>query len=239
MKAPSRRIEDPLRARSLRRRSRRVQLYLPATMLCLVAAWHAYRVVNHDLTPWKGGGFGMFSSVDAGTNRVVRITLHGRTGSFEAEVPTRKGLFDYLRRVPDPLALDEYLRGLATEIWVPRDMPRANRIAREFDRRFSRLSSDDQDGSRGREQVFEAPSPDETPRGPARRPRAFTWRAGEILPTTVVLPTRIEIAVYREVYDEAEDRLSLELIRSREIEGPGEPSLRERLGRPESEVIFL
>ena len=38
--------------------------FLPPVLLCLVAFLQVYLVRAHDLSPWKGGGFGMFSTND-------------------------------------------------------------------------------------------------------------------------------------------------------------------------------
>lgn len=48
---------------------------LASICLVLVAGLHAYRVWTVRQTPWKGGGFGMFSTVDAESARFLRVTL--------------------------------------------------------------------------------------------------------------------------------------------------------------------
>ncbi len=58
---------------SLRRRA--VVASLPSVLLCLVALHHAYRVSREGLTPWKGGGFGMFSTIDSQAQRFVRLSV--------------------------------------------------------------------------------------------------------------------------------------------------------------------
>ena len=40
-----------------------------------------------DLTPWKGGGFGMFSSNDDGLNRTIRFRIHEPQRSRDLGVP--------------------------------------------------------------------------------------------------------------------------------------------------------
>lgn len=49
--------------------------YLPVLVLGLVAVRHFLLVQTADLTPWLGGGFGMFASVDRIDHRVTRAYL--------------------------------------------------------------------------------------------------------------------------------------------------------------------
>jgi hypothetical protein len=41
------------------------------------------------LTPWKGGGFGMFSTTDAGSTRAVRVFLEADGRHIRARIPAR------------------------------------------------------------------------------------------------------------------------------------------------------
>ena len=52
--------------------------YIPAVMLCLVATVQVRLTRTEFLTPWKGGGFGMFSTSDQ--VRRVRAWTLGRNG---------------------------------------------------------------------------------------------------------------------------------------------------------------
>jgi hypothetical protein len=58
--------------RSRRLPARYAVVAMPAVLVA-VALLQMVRVAVNDMTPWKGGGFGMFSTVDSLTNRVVRI----------------------------------------------------------------------------------------------------------------------------------------------------------------------
>jgi len=49
--------------------TRRWIFFLPGTVLILAALIQLYLVFQHDLSPCSGGGFGMFSTADAGGNR--------------------------------------------------------------------------------------------------------------------------------------------------------------------------
>jgi hypothetical protein len=48
---------------------------VPAALMLAVAAAQLTLVKTAELSPWKGGGFGMFATTDGGPNRHVRIYL--------------------------------------------------------------------------------------------------------------------------------------------------------------------
>jgi len=48
---------------------------VPAALMLAVAATQLVLVETAELSPWKGGGFGMFATLDGGPNRHVRIYL--------------------------------------------------------------------------------------------------------------------------------------------------------------------
>lgn len=50
---------------------------MPAVVIS-VAAVHARGVLHDDLSPWKGAGFGMFSTVDAGGRRKIELRVRWR-----------------------------------------------------------------------------------------------------------------------------------------------------------------
>lgn len=53
--------------------------YLPPTLLVVVAALQMTRAaVQHELTPSKGGGFGMFATIDKYENRHARLRVDGQ-----------------------------------------------------------------------------------------------------------------------------------------------------------------
>src|SRR5687767_12951780 len=52
---------------------------LPPLCLCAIAALHAYRVSACRQTPWKGGGFGMYSTVGSEDTRFLRCWKSGQT----------------------------------------------------------------------------------------------------------------------------------------------------------------
>ena len=47
---------------------------IPSALLCVAVLHHAYRASREGLTPWKGGGFGMFFTIDSQAERFVRFS---------------------------------------------------------------------------------------------------------------------------------------------------------------------
>jgi hypothetical protein len=60
---------------------------LPAVLLVLVAIVQIGLARSSALTPWKGGGFGMFASLDHGAFRTVEIVVDGPDRSETLEIP--------------------------------------------------------------------------------------------------------------------------------------------------------
>ena len=65
------------------------RVLLAPACLCLVAGLHVYRVNVHDQSPWKGGGFGMFSTVDSPPARYLKVYLLTDEGEIPVELPDR------------------------------------------------------------------------------------------------------------------------------------------------------
>lgn len=58
---------------------------VPALLLCLVAVVHLQLTRLAGMAPWKGGGFGMFSTTDSGTSRKIGIRVS--TGDQDRLIP--------------------------------------------------------------------------------------------------------------------------------------------------------
>lgn len=84
-------------------RFRRVASTLPALLLLAIASRQVWLVAHEDLSPWSGGGFGMFSTTDAGPTRHLHAFV------------VRPGL---LRELTLPSALDTRVR---TALVLPSD----------------------------------------------------------------------------------------------------------------------
>jgi hypothetical protein len=60
---------------------------LPAVLLAVVAALQMILAHTAGLSAWKGGGFGMFSTLDGRPHRGMRIRLEAADRSEEIETP--------------------------------------------------------------------------------------------------------------------------------------------------------
>lgn len=111
-------------------RSRLLAL-VPVTLLFLVAAVQLNLVVHHELDPWKGGGFGMFSTIDNPSTRVLRVVAVTADGLVPLEMPSavyaaersaralpsEERLGRVAERLLDRTELPEGTRALRVELW--------------------------------------------------------------------------------------------------------------------------
>ncbi len=92
--------------------------YAVPGLLILIACWQIYRAHEQYLTPWKGGGFGMFSTVDAPGNRILRTYLI----TPEGEAMTLYGTMSIQKKrilgMPDDPTLEQIGREAAAEGWA-------------------------------------------------------------------------------------------------------------------------
>jgi hypothetical protein len=89
---------------------------VPVLLLCAVAINQIRLVWDHDLDPWKGGGFGMFSTTAGGRVRHTHLFLE--TNGEEVEVMLSDALADIdqrARSLPSEAWLDRLARALAEE----------------------------------------------------------------------------------------------------------------------------
>ena len=86
--------------------------------LCLVAGLHAIRVATCGQTQWKGGGFGMFSTVDSEAARFVRAFAMTADGEWPLAIPEHwdKSVAE-LRAAPIQAKLDALAARLAATHW--------------------------------------------------------------------------------------------------------------------------
>jgi hypothetical protein len=92
---------------------RRLAIALPALLLLTVASVQMTLATTAWLSPWKGGGFGMFASVDGLPFRWVRLYVSAPDRSEEVAVPS--SLEDQAHRVvtwPHHRAMRELARAV-------------------------------------------------------------------------------------------------------------------------------
>lgn len=103
---------------SLRGRRLFVWFFAPA-LLVGVAGIHTYLAEAKNQTPWEGGGFGMFSTVDKRQARFVRCSL--MTSQDTARVRLPDHLYRYVERLrarPTEARVESLAQYLADATWV-------------------------------------------------------------------------------------------------------------------------
>jgi hypothetical protein len=86
---------------------------LPVSLLVVVACAQVTLATTYGLTPWKGGGFGMFSTTDDGGRRYVRVFVSAVERS--EEIAISPSLQDAARRAA-ALPRDAELSRLARRV---------------------------------------------------------------------------------------------------------------------------
>src|SRR5438552_13657048 len=90
------------------------------SLLVIVAAGQAYLARTAGLSPWKGGGFGMFSTVDTPSARFLRAYLLRGSEAIPVLIPrVLQPLAAEVRTLPRPRALTSLADKLAGGTWVP------------------------------------------------------------------------------------------------------------------------
>ena len=100
-------------------RLRLAALYLPSVLLvCVALVQIRLGYFGTLLTPSKGGGYGLFSTVDKQPNRQVRITLIGPSGeqlvSLRRKHPLERAVYE-ARAYPRPARLGALAEAIAAE----------------------------------------------------------------------------------------------------------------------------
>jgi hypothetical protein len=100
----------------------RVLKYAAPILLSLLACTQLVLGLNFGLTPWKGGGFGMFSTVDSPGARTVRVYLETADGEVPTKVPSwLRNRRHNTRSFPADFRVRSLAAKLATATWVYRD----------------------------------------------------------------------------------------------------------------------
>lgn len=94
--------------------------YLAPLLLCVIAVVQIYRAHAFDQSPWKGGGFGMFSTADSPGARYVRAFLISEGGEeLEVPLPTlAEATLERVRVIPQAAPLEEVAELIVTTRWV-------------------------------------------------------------------------------------------------------------------------
>lgn len=106
---------------------------LAPTCLLLVAGLQVWRVQASGQSAWKGGGFGMFSTVDTPNARFVRLyvtTTEGKRAPIAPPAGMSK-LVSELRTTPTEARAGEFARSLVEQAYMPEDYAQC-KLAREI-----------------------------------------------------------------------------------------------------------
>jgi hypothetical protein len=91
----------------------RVWASVPAALLIVVAIGQLLLAHTTGLSPWKGGGFGMFASLDARPFRYVRVFVEAPDRSEELEIPpSLEALAASAETLPGDRQLERLARGV-------------------------------------------------------------------------------------------------------------------------------
>jgi len=87
--------------------------FAPSVVLVAIALIQIALAQTTALTPWKGGGFGMFSTLDHGAYRGVNVVIDGPDRSEEFDIP---GSLEEIAARAAAWPSDRLLRQLAESI---------------------------------------------------------------------------------------------------------------------------
>lgn len=99
--------------------------YGAPVLLAAVALVQSVQVQRLDLSPWKGGGFGMFSTVDTPKARFLRLYLVTDRGEIPVPVPAAlaRPILE-VQTLPTERRLERLAHQLAAATWAVPDLPR-------------------------------------------------------------------------------------------------------------------
>jgi hypothetical protein len=107
---------DPVRVSDTRPPRERLLRELPGALLAALAATQIALAYGAQLSPWKGGGFGMFATNDHGSFRGVRVFALRAGGEERIEVPPELRRAELrVRELPSERALRRLAEALAGE----------------------------------------------------------------------------------------------------------------------------
>lgn len=95
-------------------------VWLSPVLLCAIACLQIYLAMTKSLSPWKGGGFGMFSTVDSPDARFLRIYLINGGEETPVLLPDNlKTMGLKAQTIPSSALLFKLAQRLAKGTWAP------------------------------------------------------------------------------------------------------------------------
>jgi hypothetical protein len=90
------------------------RVWLPALLMTAIAVVQIVLATTADISAWKGGGFGMFATVDGPSTRRVRIFVDGPGRSEEIDLaPSQQVIEKRTRLFPSDLMLSSLAKAVA------------------------------------------------------------------------------------------------------------------------------
>ena len=89
------------------------RVWLPAVLMTAVAVIQIVLATTADISAWKGGGFGMFATIDGPSTRRVRVLVEGHGRSGELGIARSQQILEKRVRL---FPSDLFLRGLANAV---------------------------------------------------------------------------------------------------------------------------
>ena len=192
----------------------RIYRYLAPAVLSALALLQLFFGQFHNLTPWKGGGFGMFSTPDGPSARVVRVYLE----TDDREIPARmpgwiRNQEKFTRSFPAKWRLRSITEEMAAAHWhyVP---------DKGYSAKGVRVGpgSPDEPKKRKRAREKEDVSAEEAAAYPPVSSRKANEEPRE--DRVQIEPKAVRVEVWRRTYDGSTDMLSLEKIAEHRAEAP-------------------
>ncbi len=200
-----------------RRIPQRLLYVLAPALMLLVACTQRVLVHTQDLTAWKGGGFGMFSTFDSPGARTLRLLVLTPEGEAIVAFPELNVLKERLLNFPNDGVLRELAEQAAAEKWVlyPHDtiLEMKRDLPEEFRRQLSRAESARQNAlAEDSTAVLPDPHPDYLAFTATKRPISYQGIEADVI--------GVRAEVWRLVFDADTRTFSGELINSVTVEVP-------------------
>lgn len=95
-----------------------VSFFAPLVLIVIACLQLAIALTTH-LSPWKGGGFGMFSTIASPSSRIIRVYLVANGTKIPVQVPEQyRKLAAEIRTWPNQKRTDELARALSGNTWA-------------------------------------------------------------------------------------------------------------------------
>lgn len=104
-------------------------------LLIAVAVLQLYLVYTKNLTPWKGGGFGMFASIDRMERRPVHLTVHYLNKRYVAnpvQLLSSNRKYERIQSMPHYSILKEFATSAYKTLWIVDSLNKPVSISGDF-----------------------------------------------------------------------------------------------------------